>query len=189
MQTTVKTLNHQKVTVDELATILSNIELQKGMACFAQIEQLTKPKCTKKDRETKIAFDGEVHKLSRIAVILNADYEKLVINQLTKEHQNKDEYYKGKNTMPIVKCENNNFFGYYDGKPIIEYKPNQGQKPETGYYLNGKLTDKKDLPDVLPVVSAATNQGTEKEIFWRKLYLTNLVSITINKVTYEVIKM
>lgn len=186
--TTTTTAKQVKVTLSELEAILANIEITKGMANFAFIEQLTEPKCLKKDRKTGLPFTGQINKLSLVSVILNTEYEKVVTNQLAREDKDKSEYQKGQNTMPIVKCEKNNFFGYYEGKAVIEYKPNQGTTPQTAYYLNGKLTEKNDLPDVLPTTSKATNQGTDKEILWRKLYLKNVLSISINGTKYEVIK-
>jgi len=188
VKTTAKKVSAKKVTVIELGTILSNVTVVKGMACIAHVEQLTKPKLTKKDRDTKEPFMGQIHKYSKVAIILNTEYETVVTNQLKKENKDTAEYEKGRNTMPIEKCENNNFFGYFNDKGVLEYKPNQGVKPSVAYYLNGKLTDKAILPNVLPVSSVATNQGTEKEISWRKLYITNIVAITLNGCKYEVIK-
>ena len=177
-----------KVTLNELNAILGDISITKGMANFATVEQLTEPKLTKKDRVTKEPFLGQIHKLSIVSIILNTEYEKIVTNQLKREDKETSEYKKGVNTMPIEKCDNNNFFGYYYGKGVLEYKPNQGQTPQTAYYLNGKIIDKNLLPDVLPTTNKATNQGTDKEVFWRKLYTKNIVSITLNGVKYEVIR-
>lgn len=179
-----------KVTIDQLANILTNIEVVKGMALIANIEQLTEPKLLKKDRQTSVPFTGQIHKFSRLSIILNTEYETLVVNQLERENKEANEYIKGQNTMPIdFTNSKNNFIGTFNNEFVLQYKPNAKNMPETAYYLNGKLTDKNDLPDVLPSVSSATNQGTDKEIFWRKLYVKNIQSITIFGTRYELIKM
>jgi len=51
--------------------------------------------------------------------------------------------------------------------------------------MDNKLTDKDKLPNVLPTKSKATNQGTEKEIFWRKLYVKNIRKIKIDGIIYK----
>ena len=180
------TTTTKKVTSNELETLLSKITLIKGMSVIASVLQLTEPKTTKKDRVTKEPFKGMVEKLSKVSIFLNTEYVKGVENQLEREQKSKEEYNKGINTMPIDKSDSeNNFFGFFRGKGVIEYRPNTQIKPKTQFYLNGKKVEKSSLPDVLPIERKATNQGTDKEIFWRKLYVSNVIEITINGITYQ----
>jgi hypothetical protein len=51
--------------------------------------------------------------------------------------------------------------------------------------MDNKLTDKEKLPNVLPTKSKAKNQGTDKEIFWRKLYVKNIRKIKIDGILYK----
>ena len=72
--------------------------------------------------------------------------------------------------------------------PGDKYRPMTNSKPRSKFLLNGKITNVDDLPDVLPTQSKAKNQGTDKEIFWRKLYVNNIRKITINGAKYKVIE-
>ena len=54
---------------------------------------------------------------------------------------------------------------------VIQYRPYDNSYPTTKFLLDNKVTDKTKLPNVLPTKSKATNQGTDKEIFWRKYEL------------------
>ena len=60
-------------------------------------------------------------------------------------------------------------------------------KAKTKFVANGKITDKNKLVDFLPIENHATNQGTEREILWRKLYLKNVRKIAVNGELYKVI--
>ena len=176
-----------KVTFTELVTVLKETTIINEMAAFASIMQMTEPKTTVKCRNTKEPFLGMIEKLSIVGIILNSKYESGVLNALKKENKDKEDYKKGKNTMPLIKGDNNNFFGTFNDKAVIEYRPNTNTKSQTQYFLNGVRVEKSSLPNVLPTVRKATNQGTEKEIFWRKLYVSNIVEITLNGVTYQVV--
>ena len=175
------------VNQTELDAILSNFSILNSGSTFASVLQLTAPKTTKKDRDTKEPFNGMVEKLSQVNILLNSEYAVRVLNQLGKEEKPKEEYKQGINTMPLEICENNNFFGTYNGKGVIRYSPNPNPKlkSKTQYYLNGQKVEKSSLPNVLPTVRKATNQGTEKEIIWRKLYTSNIIQITLGGVTYQ----
>lgn len=172
----------QKVTKNQLASILYNLSFIKGMPLFASVLQFTEPKCKKTGNPYK-----SIMKFSKVSILLNSDYEKAVTNQLVKEDKDKTEYQKGKNTMPLVFGENNNFIGLFNGEYVLQYRPNDNSVPHTKYIADGKLVDKKKIENFLPAVYAATNQGTEREIFWRKLYLSNIRKITINKETYKIV--
>ena len=176
-----------KVTFTELVTVLKETTIINEMAAFASIMQMTEPKTNVKCRDTKEPFFGMIEKLSIVGIILNSKYESGVLNALKKEDKPKEDYKKGRNSMPLIKGDNNNFFGTFNDKAVIEYRPNTNVKVQTQYFLNGKRVEKSSLPNVLPTVRKATNQGTEKEILWRKLYVSNIVEITLNGVTYEVI--
>ena len=176
------------VTPNQLNRILNDTTIVNKMATFANVIQLTTVKTNKKDRKTKEPFNGEVKKLSEVGIILNSEYEKNVTNQLNREGKEKTDYKKGYNTMPLDKGDNNNFYGVFKGKSVIEYRPNPNVKPVTKYFLNDQHTSIDFIPDVLPVRKKATNQGTDKEIQWRKLYTSNIVQITLMGVTYKVIR-
>lgn len=174
------------ITRNELVNILKTTP--NGIGTIANITQYTEPKVTKKDRDTKEPFSGRINKLTVLKVLLNTSYENGVKNQLKREDKAETEYKKGTNTMPLDKSESsNNFFGTYYGKPVIEYRPMENSKPRTKFLLNGKVTSKDKLPNVLPISSKATNQGTDKEIHWRKLYVSNIRKITINGTRYKVV--
>lgn len=178
----------KKVTQKELAQILLETKIAKGMPMFASVLQATEPKCLKKSRTTKEVNPFEqILKISKVSILLNSEYEKAVINQLKKEEKSEEEYKKGENTMPLVFGENNQFIGMYKGEFVLQYRPNDNVKPKSKFIANGKITDKNKLADFLPTESHATNQGTEREILWRKLYLKNVRKIAVNGEVYKVI--
>jgi hypothetical protein len=89
--------------------------------------------------------------------------------------------------MPLVFGENNQFIGIYNGEFVLQYRPNDNIIPTTKFIANGKVIDKTKLVDFLPTENKATNQGTEREILWRKLYLKNVSKLTFNGETYKLI--
>lgn len=180
----------KKVTVKELAQILFETKINKGMPMFASVLQATEPKCTVKSRTNKDIKNPyqTIVKLSKVSILLNSDYEKAVTNQLVKENKDVTDYEKGVNTMPLTFGENNQFIGLFNGEFVLQYRPNDNVYPTSKFIADGKLTDKTKLVDFLPKESHATNQGTEREIFWRKLYLTNVRKLTVNGQTYKLIK-
>ena len=177
-----------KVTEKELATILFDTKIVQGMAMFASVLQNTEPKCTVKNRITKEkkTFD-KVVKLSKVSVLLNTEYAKAVTNQLKKEDKDEDEYIKGRNTMILEYGENNQFIGLFGDKFVLQYRPNDNILPKTKYVVDGKITNKSKLVDFLPTENKAENQGTDREILWRKLYLSNVRKLTLNGQTYKLI--
>ena len=178
----------KKVTLKELAQILLEVRMVKGMNMFASVLQATEPKALKKSRTTKEPNPFEsILKVSKVSILLNSEYEKAVTNQLARENKSADEYEKGQNTMPLVFGENNQFIGIYKGEFALQYRPNDNIKPKSKYVANGKITDKSKLVDFLPTENHATNQGTDREILWRKLYLKNVRKIAINGELYKVI--
>lgn len=173
------------VTTTELNEVLANTS--NSIGTFVQLLQVTEPKLTKKDRVTKEpAKYSKIHKISSLNVLFNTDYQNGVKNQLDRENKAESEYKQGTNTMPLELCENNNFFGLYKGQAVVQYRPYNNSKPHTKYFANGKIVDKENIGDILPKVYKATNQGTDKEIFWRKLYTKNIRKIKINGVLYVV---
>jgi hypothetical protein len=178
----------KKVTQKELAQILLETKIAKGMPMFASVLQATEPKCLKKSRTTKEVNPFEqILKISKVSILLNSEYEKAVINQLKREEKSEEEYKKGENTMPLVFGENNQFIGMYKGEFVLQYRPNDNVKPKSKFIANKKITDKNKLADFLPTENHATNQGTEREILWRKLYLKNVRKIAVNGEVYKVI--
>ena len=173
-----------KVTQKQLETILLNLDNKS--AKFVKVLQCTTPKTTKKCRDTKEPFSSNLSKLTALSVLFNTDYAKGVERQLERENKPTTDYKAGANTMPIDFSEsNNNFCGKYYGKTVIQYRPFENSYPKTKYVLDGKITDKSKLPNVLPIKNKAKNQGTDKEIFWRKLYTKNIAKIKIDGVTYK----
>jgi len=185
----VTSLGTKLVTLAQLIDILANTIVREGMGNFANIIQLTEPKCTQKDRQNGMPFNDQILKLSEVNIILNTKYDAVVRNQNVREGNDESAHKKGTNTMPLEKGEHNNFFGYFRGQAVIEYKPNANMSlvPNVQHFLNGKAVDKKTLPDVLPKTYSATNQGTDKEILWRKLYVKNIIQITMFGQTYKLI--
>ena len=170
------------VTTAELENVLANVEIVNGMGAFANVVQFTDARAKK----TNNPF-GQIMKLSNVSVLLNTQYEKNVVNQLAREGKEATDYKKGANTMPLEKGDKNGFFGYFNGKAVIEYRPNDNVKPRTKYVANGKVVDKDKVTPFLPSTNKAQNQGTEREIFWRKLYVSNIRRITINGTHYKVV--
>jgi hypothetical protein len=178
-----------RVTEKELANILFNTTIIEGMPMFASVLQGTEPKLTTKNRVTKEprTFD-KVVKLSKVGILLNTDYTKAVTNQLKKEDKSEGDYIKGKNTMVLEFGEKNQFIGLYGDRFVIQYRPNDNVKPKSKFIMDGKITSKSKLVDFLPKETVkAENQGTDREIFWRKLYLSNVRKLTLNGVTYKLI--
>ena len=75
----------------------------------------------------------------------------------------------------------------HKGEFVLQYRPNDNVKAKTKFLANGKFTDKSKLVDFLPTENHATNQGTDREILWRKLYLKNVRKIAVNGEVYKVI--
>lgn len=162
----------------------------------AGITQLTDVKILKKDRDTKEPTTIErVQKLTTLSVFLNTAYESGIVNaynaqlkasKVDEEVEAPTAYKKGVNTMPLDFTDSNNhFFGTFNGKGVIQYRPNTNIAPTVRYFVDGVETDVNDIPNILPIRYKATNQGTEKEILWRKLYVSNLVSINFNNQSYK----
>jgi hypothetical protein len=172
----------KKVTVKELAQILLEKKTQKGAAIFAHIVQYTDPKLKK----TNNPYIGTM-KESELSILLNTEYETGVLNQLKREEKEPTEYVKGKNTMPLVFGENNRFIGFFNGEPVLQYRPFDNSKPKVKYFFNGNEINKLTIAPFLPASSHATNQGTDKEIFWRKLYLSNVKQLNFDGEQYEIV--
>jgi hypothetical protein len=172
----------KKVTLNEMETILANKKFISGVPIFASVLQYTSARLLKRNNQFADAM-----KFSKVSILLNSDYVKAVENVLVKEGKDKTEYKKGKNTMPIEKCSNNNFFGYYEGKPVLEYRPNDNNHPTTKYMFNGKIIDKAKIAEFIPVPKKAENQGTDREILWRKLYLSNVRKLNLDGEIYKIV--
>jgi hypothetical protein len=176
-----KTVN---VTTKELTFIL--LSMPKSIGSIANILQCTTPDALKKDRDNKTPFTSELRKVTKLNVLLSTEYEKGVLNQLKRENKAESEYIKGENKMPIeFDKSNNEYCGFFKGEAVIQYRPFEQSNPKVKFVLNGKITEKEKLPNVLPIKNKATNQGTEKEILWRKLYVANIRKIKLNGVIYK----
>ncbi len=176
-----KTVN---VTTKELTAIL--LSMPKSIGSTASILQCTTPDTLKKDRDSKVPFTSELRKVTKLKVLLSTEYEKGVLNQLKRENKEESEYVKGRNTMPIeFEQSQNEYCGFYKGMPVIQYRPFAQSYPKVKFVLDGKITEKEKLPNVLPTENKATNQGTDKEILWRKLYVANIRKIKVNGTLYK----
>lgn len=172
------------VTEKELTAIL--LATPKSIGSIANLMQCTKPETLKKDRDTKEPFSSEIRKVTRLKVLLSTEYEQGVLNALKKENKDESEYIKGRNTMPIeFEQSNNEFCGFYKGEAVIQYRPFDKSFPKVKFVMNGKITEKSKLPNVLPTENKAKNQGSEKEILWRKLYISNIRKIKVNGILYK----
>ncbi len=172
----------KKVTLSEMETILANKQFVKGASVIASVLQYVSARLLKTNNQYANAM-----KLSKVSILLNTDYVVGVENRLVKEGKDKAEYKKGKNTMPIQKCEANNFFGYYEGKAVLEYRPNDKNRPTTKYVFNGKIIDKAKIADFIPATKKAENQGTDTNVLWRKLYLSNVRKLSLGGEIYKII--
>jgi hypothetical protein len=174
------------ITVKELVAILWDFKTQPGAAIMAGITQLTDPRM----RKTNNPYLGAM-KLSTLTILLNTDYETGVVKQLAREGKEATEYQKGKNTMPLIFGENNRFIGVYEKESgfeyVLQYRPFDNSKPVTSYLFEGKPIEKSLLEPFLPKTYQAENQGTEKEILWRKVYLNNVLNLNFNGEKYQLI--
>ena len=176
-----KTLN---VTTKELTAVL--LSMPKSIGSIASLLQCTSPSTLKKDRDTKVPFSSEIRKVTKLSILLSTEYEKGVLNALKKENKDESEYQKGRNSMPIeFEQSENEFCGFFKGEAVIQYRPYEKSYPKVKFVMDGKITEKSKLPNVLPTESHATNQCTEKEILWRKLYVANIRKIKVNGIIYK----
>ena len=178
----------KNVTQKELAQILLSTKINVGMPLFASVLQATQPKCLVKSRITKEKNPYQlIVKLSKVSILLNSEYIKAVKNVLIKEGKETSEYKQGENTMPLVFGENNQFIGMFNGEFVLQYRPNDNVKPRTKFIADNKITDKNKLAEYLPTENHATNQGTDREILWRKLYLKNVRKLAFNGEVYKLV--
>jgi hypothetical protein len=180
-----------RVTELELEATLMNFKVSKGMAVIGSVFQITTPKALVKDRITKEKNPFNlITKESKVSCIFNADYGKQVTNQLKREGKDESEYNRGEAVMELEFFGNNDFYcqNVKNGKKVIRYRPNDNVKPTTEYKADGKAVKFDEVKNLLPENKKAENQGTEKEILWRTVYLSNIHEITINKVKYIVIR-
>jgi len=176
----------EKITRKELETIL--LETPNSIGSFISVTAVTDPQRVKKCRQSGVHVFG-IKKVSiKTDLVINTDYTKNVLNQLAREGGQASDYEAGTNTMPLDFSKSaNKFCGYFiDSKGVnrglaIQYRPlEQGLAKEKSRYIhNGKLTPKAQLPDVLAVRYDPKNQGTEKAIFWNKLYVEHIRRIHI----------
>jgi len=175
------------IPVKELIEILWDFKAQPGAAIIAGLTQSTEPKMHK----TGNPYYGKIKKISTLTVLLNTDYEKAVVKQLEREGKEAEEYKKGKNTMPLIFGENNRFIGVYEKETgfeyVLQYRPFDNSKPVTSYLFDGKTIDKKEIEQWLPKTYEASNQGTEKEIFIRKVYMHNILNLNFDGEKYQLI--
>ena len=172
------------VTTKELTAVL--LTMPKSIGSTASVLQCTTPDTLKKDRVSKEPFTSDLRKVTKLKVLLSTEYEKGILNALKNEGKESTEYVKGQNKMPIeFEQSNNEFCGFFKGEAVIQYRPFAQSYPKIKFVLDGKITEKTKLPNVLPTEYKATNQGTDKEILWRKLYVANIRKIRVNGTLYK----
>ncbi len=174
-----------KVTQSQLSEILYSL---KSNATFGNIVQYTDAKLLKTPLKAKGLLElASTKKLTKLSGMFNNNYEKAIVTQLTKEGKTEDCYNKGTNTMPLEFGTNNQIIGKFRGEDVIQYRPFANSKPITKFVNFGKIIDKDKLKEFLPTKTVPTNQGTDTEILWRKVYLKNIRRITINGQTYKLL--
>jgi hypothetical protein len=177
------------VTVNELAEILLSFKTVPGMSIFAGITQLTE---ISNMRKTNNPYYG-TKKLTTMQIMLNTDYKKGVENRLVKEGKDISEYKQGTNTMPLTFGDNNEFIGVYFNKKskqnefVLQMRPNDNATPHVKYMFNGKEIAKELVAPFIPERTKAENQGTDKEVLWRKVYLKNVLTLNFNGEQYQLI--
>ena len=175
------------VTVKEAARILFETECIPGHTDLGWVVQRTAPDTNQKCRDTKAPrFFEKIVKVSSCPVILNSIYEKAVENLLIKEGKDTDLYQKGRNYMPLEYGPNNIFIGMFEGEPVLQYRPNDKSivRPKTVYFVDGKETAKELIKGYLPKDKLPTNQGTDRPVFWRKVYLRNISEFSFDHAKY-----
>lgn len=171
-----------KITTDKLTQLLLKRHTHVGQPIFANIEYEVDARLKK----TNNPYPG-VTKKTKMTVMLNSEYETGVLNQLKREGKEANEYERGANTMPLEFGRNNTIVGFFDGKAALQYRPFDKSNPTTEYFTEEGIPVKyEDIKDFLPSRGKATNQGTEKQILWNKLYMSNLISLKIDGVRYEI---
>jgi len=177
------------VTVNELADILLSFKTIHGMPIMAGITQLTD---ISNMRKTNNPYVG-TKKLTTMQIFLNSDYKKGVENRLIKEGKDTSEYKQGENTMPLIFGENNQFIGMFFSKKtqryeyVLQMRPNDAFEPHVRYMFNGQEIAKELVAPFIPAYKKAENQGTDKEVLWRKVYLSNILNLNFNKEQYQLI--
>lgn len=177
-----------KVSMPEMEEILKSFSPAPNMGSFARVTQFTRPVCTKKDRQTGEPNPfADVAKMTILGVNLNVPYEVRVQGQLRKEDKESTEYKKGVNTMPIEYCDNNNFFGYFKGEPVLVYLPHVNANPRTKFVADGIMKTRIEQ-DILPKSYPAKNQGTDQEVIIRKVYLKNVRRLVLFGQHYKIVQ-
>jgi hypothetical protein len=174
------------ITRKQLETIL--LSTPNSIGSFISITAITDPQRVKKCRKTGVHVTGLSKLAIKTSLVINTDYGNNVLNQLNRENKESTDYQAGMNTMPLdFTASANKFCGYFiDSKGVnkglvIQYRPLEEalSKEKSRYIYNGKLTSKADLPDVLATYTKPTNQGTDRQIFWQKLYVKHIRRIHI----------
>ena len=169
--------NSNVLSITELVNQLS---LLKG-AMPVTIEAMVKVKA----RKTGNPYD-EIYKLSTVNGFTGFDYEASVNRQLVKEDKPQnfvaDERKWGENLNNILVKKGEIYY--------IRIRPIKTTDPIYFAKVGEKLerVEKSQIEAFLPPKYAPKNQGTDKEILWRKLYVKNIQSITIFGTRYELIK-
>lgn len=174
--------NIKKITTAQLTQLLLDRHTPAKIAVFASI---------KIDTDARLKKTGNpypnVRKQSEMTVMLNTEYVSGVHNQLKREDKPLESYRAGDNTMPLTFGENNHIVGFFEGKPVLQFRPFDNSHPVVTYVTGeGFPVAKADIEPFLPSKSKAVNQGTDKEILWRKVYLSNVREMTIDGTKYEI---
>lgn len=175
------------ITPAKLTQILLDRKIRTGMSLFASITIETDARLKKTGNPYP-----NVRKQSKMTVMLNTKYVSRVHNQLEREGRDKEDYVAGRNTMPLTFGENNNIVGFFNGQAVLQFSPFDNSHPEVTYFTEeGFIVKKEDIEAFMPKSNREpvyNNQGTEKEIIWRKTYMENVLEMTLDGVKYVVQK-
>lgn len=176
----------KKVTIDELAQILLEKKMIPGKPVICSIVYFVSARLLKTGNPYP-----DTMKLTKTTVMLNSEYATGVRNQLERENKFPNTYKPGINTMPLNLGENNNFIGEFKGELALQYRMFDNSHPRTKYVNEGRIIDEKEIANFIPQRAEKDNQegrqGTQKAIFWNKLYLKNVRRMKIDGEEYKVI--
>lgn len=169
-----------KITIANLVTILAPFASHQ----FDAVHTLKVEKVLKKDRKTGMPFNGTILVRGQYQSGIGFDYQKAVNNRRKAEGLDPD-FVAG--SLPWGQwLEGSKTIITHKGQFYLRQTHGLGVKKT--YLLNGVLTDKKDLPDVLPAVSySGGSQGLEDPIIVTTHALVNVLRLAINGTTYELI--
>lgn len=172
----------KQITTAQLTQILLERHTAAKMSVFSNILINTDADLRKKGNPYQ-----NVRKQCQMQVMLNTSYKSGVLNQLKKEGKEPEAYHEGRDHMPLVFGENNKIVGFFKGEPVLVCRPFDKSHPVVTYWSEeGFEVPESEIRDFIKDKGTAENQGTDKQIHWRKIYLKNVLELTIDGTKYEV---